>query len=593
MTTEIPTSASSERDDDDDYGGEAAFAAQKKQNLPLSSTPTSSLRHDVISSSVRRASLMLSPEWDSNRQSLRHLGDLDDDDEIQIAYFPNIPTTSIQDVDNEGDTGAVAVADKRRLFTDSTPKSITPSTDDDEWSTASVTNDNLSDFEDDQTVTGIWDDVPEAAPDAILGIAAAYKACNHPQKVNVCVGAYRDDQGQPYVLPTVRKAEYRLLEQNEVKEYLPIDGDKDFVKCAVRFAYGRDMDIDNHIAAVQSLSGTGACMLGGRFLEQFWPHHSIYVPDPTWGNHIKIFKQCGLKVRKYRYYDRSKNSLDLEGMLTDIKRAKNGSIILLHACAHNRTLQHGQTHTHVLLCSGNGICSHIHIFFFYSLLATGCDPTMEEWKEIISLISSKSHVAFFDSAYQGFATGNAEQDAQAFRYAVSQHVPILLAQSFAKNFGLYGDRVGTLSIVCGDKKQKNHILSELRTIIRPLYSSPPRHGSSIVKTILSDPALKEEYYQECAGMALRIEKMRKKLVYALHNAGSTHDWSHITQQIGMFAFTGMNEAMCQRLTEEFYIFLTTNGRISMAGLNESNLKYVAQAIHTVTDGKNIISTTAS
>ncbi|KAL3908275.1 MAG: hypothetical protein SGARI_003137, partial [Bacillariaceae sp.] len=453
----------------------------------------------------------------------------------------------------------------------------TVSSTDDEWSTASITNDDdIDDFDDmdldyhDQTVTGIWSDVPDAPPDAILGIAAAYKKCENPNKVNVCVGAYRDEDGKPYVLPTVRKAEYRLLEENEVKEYLPIEGDKDFVQCAMKFAYGDNMDIDNHIAAVQSLSGTGACMLGGRFLAQFWPKNSIYLNTmdnmytysyclfsaATWGNHLKIFKNCGLSVKKYRYYDRSKNALDLEGMLKDINRAKDGSIILLHACAHN---------------------------------PTGCDPTMEEWKEIISLISSKSHVAFFDSAYQGFATGDAEKDAQAFRYAVSQNVPILLAQSFAKNFGLYGERVGTLSIVCGDKQQKDHIMSELRTIIRPLYSSPPRHGSSIVKTVLGDAHLKEQYYQECEGMAIRIEKMRKMLVDALEEAGSTHDWSHISNQIGMFAFTGMNEGMCKQLTKEFHIYLTLNGRISMAGLNHSNLRYVADAIHAVTDGKSIIS----
>jgi aspartate aminotransferase len=213
---------------------------------------------------------------------------------------------------------------------------------------------------------------------------------------------------------------------------------------------------------------------------------------------------------------------------------------------------------------------------------------MEEWKEIISLIGSKSHLAFFDSAYQGFASGDAEADAQAFRYAVSQHVPVLLAQSFAKNFGLYGERVGTLSVVCGDRVQRDHILSELRTIIRSMYSSPPRHGSSIVKTILSDPALKEEYYQECAGMALRIKKMRVRLVKALADEGSTHDWSHIVRQIGMFAFTGMDESQCQRLTNEYHIFLTTNGRISMAGLNGTNLQYVAAAMHAVTDGKSIM-----
>jgi aspartate aminotransferase len=279
-----------------------------------------------------------------------------------------------------------------------------------------------------------------------------------------------------------------------------------------------------------------------------------FISSPTWGNHIAIFKQCGLDCRKYRYYDRKANGLDLEGMVRDLQRARDGSIILLHACAHN---------------------------------PTGCDPTLDEWKKIIAVISQKSHIAFFDSAYQGFASGSAENDAQAFRYAVSQHVPILLAQSFAKNFGLYGERVGTLSVLCGDATQKERILSELRCIIRPMYSSPPRHGSSIVKTVLSDPALKEQYYHECADMAVRIKKMRKKLVGALKAAGSKHDWSHVTQQIGMFAFTGLTQEMCKQLTAEFCIYLTTNGRISMAGLNDSNLQYVAEGIHAVSEGKSI------
>jgi aspartate/tyrosine/aromatic aminotransferase len=196
-------------------------------------------------------------------------------------------------------------------------------------------------------------------------------------------------------------------------------------------------------------------------------------------------------------------------------------------------------------------------------------------------------IVFFDSAYQGFASGNAEKDAEPFRYAVSQHIPILLAQSFAKNFGLYGERVGTLSIVCGDVAQKQRILSELRIIIRSMYSSPPRHGSSIVKTILSDVALQAQYRLECAKMAERIHTMRSELVVKLKEIGSVHDWSHITQQIGMFAFTGLNATMCQTLTQEYFIFLTTNGRISIAGLNPDNLEYVAKAIHAVTDGKSI------
>mmetsp|Transcript_14233 Transcript_14233/g.27225 ORF Transcript_14233/g.27225 Transcript_14233/m.27225 type:complete len:251 (-) Transcript_14233:77-829(-) len=239
-------------------------------------------------------------------------------------------------------------------------------------------------------------------------------------------------------------------------------------------------------------------------------------------------------------------------MMRDLHRAPDQSIILLHACAHN---------------------------------PTGCDPTIEEWKQIVSICSAKGHVVFFDSAYQGFASGDPEADAQPFRYAVAQHIPILLAQSFAKNFGLYGERCGTLSVVCGDAAQKVRIMSELRCLIRPMYSSPPRHGSSIVKTILGDEALKVQYMQECDKMAQRIASMRSALVQTLEEAGSTHDWSHVTQQIGMFAFLGLTAPQCERMTEEFAIYLTTNGRISVAGLNPGNVAYVAKAIHAVSDGQ--------
>lgn len=399
----------------------------------------------------------------------------------------------------------------------------------------------------------IWEDVPMASPDAILGINEAFRKCTHNDKVNVCVGAYRDEEGKPWVLPSVRKAEYKLLEQNEVKEYLPISGDSEFIRVAMKFAYGPNMPLD-HLAAVQTLSGTGACRLGCKFLAQFWPGHPIYCPDPTWGNHLAIAEQSGLDVRRYRYYDRSKNKLAFNAMLHDLRKAPDRSIILLHACAHN---------------------------------PSGCDPTIDQWKQIVSLISEKEHVVFFDSAYQGFASGDAELDAQPFRYAVNQGIPILLAQSFAKNFGLYGERTGTLSVVCGDEHQKDRILSELRAIIRPMYSSPPRHGSSIVKTILMDEELTAQYREECASMAKRIKKMRSKLVSALKEAGSTHDWSHIETQIGMFAFTGLSKQMCEQLTEQFSIYLTLNGRISVAGLNDSNVDYVAKAIHAVSDGKSI------
>lgn len=401
-----------------------------------------------------------------------------------------------------------------------------------------------------------WKDLEPGPPDAILGIAQAFKTCTDPRKVNVCVGAYRDSVGQPWVLPSVRQAEIKLLDDaTNNKEYLPIEGDTGFVAKALKFAYGADEDLDT-VAGVQTLSGTGACRIGGQFLSTFLPGRSIYIPVPTWGNHWKIFAECDLDCQSYSYYDRSTNGLDIEGILRDIAAAPDGSIILLHACAHN---------------------------------PTGCDPSMEQWKQIADVLEKKKHVAFFDSAYQGFASGDAEQDAAAFRYVVSRGLPVLLAQSFAKNFGLYGERCGSLSVVCGNAAQKENIMSQLKCIIRPMYSSPPKHGSSIVKTVLEDEVLTAQYYEECQSMAARIQDMRTKLVEQLQTVGSKHDWSHVTNQIGMFAFTGMSKEMCDQLTDEFAIYLTKDGRISIAGLNDSNLDYVAKAVHAVTDGKSIAS----
>ena len=353
--------------------------------------------------------------------------------------------------------------------------------------------------------------IPHGPPDAILGIAEAFKTCTDSRKVNVCVGAYRDSTGKPWILPSVRKAEERLLSDAAFnKEYAPIAGDATYVNLALQFAYGKDADLST-IAGVQSLSGTGACRIGGHFLAKFVPKPTgldkvpIYIPTPTWGNHIAIFQEAGMEVRRYRYYNSKTNRLDYVGLMEDLSDAPEGSVILLHACAHN---------------------------------PTGCDPTQEQWQTISQLIQSKSHHVFFDSAYQGFASGDAEADAYALRYFVEQGHNIVLAQSFAKNFGLYGERTGTLSVVCSTPEEKEAVLSQLKLIIRPMYSSPPVHGASIIKVVLSDEELTSEYYTNCEEMAHRIRAMRVKLVDVLKEVGSTHDWSHVTEQIGMFAFTG-------------------------------------------------------
>ena len=499
---------------------------------------------------------------------------------LHILYASSLPrggtAATENDIQNDGNVASVASATAAAAAADTT--SSTSST-----SSSSSSSSSLW-----------WDHIPMGLPDSILGIAQAYRECTNPRKVNICVGAYRDHQGQPYILPSVLQAEWQLLHQSSAattvngvitnnKEYLPIEGDTEFIQKAIQFAYGTDIvqSPDTYIAAVQTLSGTGACRIGGHFLQQFVPknnsnndnhnNHSdedhttnapaIYIPVPTWGNHWKIFNECGLQTMPYRYYDSSTNQLDFNGLMEDIQQAPDRSIILLHACAHN---------------------------------PTGCDPTPDQWIQIANVMAAKQHVCFFDSAYQGFASGNAEADAWSIRYFVQRKdIPVLLAQSFAKNFGLYGERCGTLSVVCQTPKQYETIVSQLKNIIRPMYSSPPKHGSSIVKTILNDNVLAQQYYDECRTMAERIGLIRQQFVQALRKAGSVHDWSHVSNQIGMFAFTGMNANMCDTLTNEYAIYLTRDGRISLAGLNEQNIEYVANAVHAVTFNQPITTTSTS
>jgi aspartate aminotransferase len=404
--------------------------------------------------------------------------------------------------------------------------------------------------------SGYIADIPQGAPDAILGIAQAFRESNAENKVNLAVGAYRDDSGVPFVLPSVSEAERRILERGEKKEYAPIDGLADYTRLALQFAYGDCAALkEGRIAGVQTLSGTGACRIAGEFYARFLPKGTaIYASDPTWGNHIPIMQLAGLEVKRYKYLDRATNTLDFEGFMSDIESAPSGSIFLLHACAHN---------------------------------PTGVDPTADQWRAISQKILEKKHHVLMDCAYQGFASGDAEKDAVAIRLFVDEGHSLLLAQSFAKNFGLYGERVGTLSVLCKDKDEASRVLSQLKLIIRPMYSSPPIHGALIVKEVLSDAALSKQYYAECAAMAERIGGMRLRLREEIEAAGSKHDWSHVTSQIGMFAFTGMTAAMCDELTAEHAIYLTKDGRISIAGLNAGNVATVARAIHAVTDGKAI------
>ncbi|KAJ9375721.1 hypothetical protein DTO063F5_9196 [Paecilomyces variotii] len=397
-----------------------------------------------------------------------------------------------------------------------------------------------------------WSNVPQGPPDAILGITEAFKADSFKEKINLGVGAYRDDQGKPYVLPSVRAAEDKIVNARLDKEYAGITGVPAFTAAAAKLAYGADSPViaEDRLAITQTISGTGALRIGGAFLQRFYPHaKKIYIPTPSWANHNAVFKDSGLEVDKYRYYNKDTIGADFEGLIEDLKAAPAQSIILLHACAHN---------------------------------PTGVDPSEEQWRKISDVVKEKGHFAFFDMAYQGFASGNADRDAFAPRYFVKEGHNIALCQSFAKNMGLYGERVGAFSLVCESPEEKKRVDSQIKILTRPLYSNPPIHGARIASTIMNDPALNKQWLGEVKDMADRIIKMRALLKKNLEDLGSKHDWSHITSQIGMFAYTGLKPEQMDALAKEHSVYATKDGRISVAGITTGNVKRLAEAIYKVT-----------
>lgn len=345
-------------------------------------------------------------------------------------------------------------------------------------------------------------------------------------------------------------------------EYLPIAGLPDFISGAARLILGSNCTAiaENRVASVQTISGTGANHLAGLFLARFPPlgfnpspdsNGVIYVSNPTWANHFSIFKNVGLTVKTYPYFKADTLSLDFEGLISALKAANAGEIVLLHACAHN---------------------------------PTGIDPTREQWKEIAKVVIERRLFPLFDCAYQGFASGDLDKDAWAVRYFAELGIEMLVCQSFAKNFGLYGERVGALHLISADAESKTAIHSQLSLLQRSEISNPPAYGARIASRILNNPDLFNEWQGDLTTMSSRIIKMRNALRGELVHLGTPGSWDHIVTQIGMFSFTGLSPAQVDRMVDEFHVYLTRNGRISMAGLNDNNFKYVAKAIDTVVRG---------
>lgn len=411
-------------------------------------------------------------------------------------------------------------------------------------------------------MSAFFTEIQELPPDPLFGLKARYVADSRSDKVDLGIGAYRDNNGKPWILPAVRKAERKLIDSPGYNhEYLAISGFEPFLKESAKVILGPDSPAikNDLVISQQSLSGTGALHLAGAFLKAFFAgNHTIYLSKPTWANHNQIFTSLGLKVATYPYWDAENKKLDIDGYLNAIESAPKGSIFLLHACAHN---------------------------------PTGLDPTPQEWTSILKAIAKNGHLPLFDSAYQGFASGDLNKDAAPIRDAISSGIfecPIFICQSFAKNVGMYGERVGALHIVlpagepAGTRDSlKRAIKSQLNKLTRSEISNPPAYGSKVVATILTDNELRKQWEDDLVVMSSRIIKMRNELKGRLEKLGTPGTWDHITNQTGMFSFTGLTPEMVARLEKVHGVYLVSSGRASVAGLNDGNVEKVANAFDEV------------
>jgi len=302
---------------------------------------------------------------------------------------------------------------------------------------------------------------------------------------------------------------------------------------------------EGKVVTVQTLSGTGSLRVGFEFVKTYIPG-DVYVSAPTWGNHHAIIEKSGLKWIEYPYFDENTKGLNFKGMYEKLSQAQAGSTVLLHACAHN---------------------------------PTGVDPTLDQWTELAKLFKEKKLIPYFDSAYQGYASGDLEKDAQSIHIFLNHGLQMIISQSYAKNFGLYGERIGALHFVAKSKDVAVRVLSQIKLVIRPMYSNPPLHGARIVHKVLSNPALAQEWREELKMVSERIITMRRALRDELKSLGTPGTWDHIVSQIGMFSYTGLGPKQCDVLIQKYHIYLLRNGRISMAGITSKNVKYLAKAIH--------------
>ncbi|TWU57772.1 amino acid aminotransferase [Rubripirellula reticaptiva] len=392
--------------------------------------------------------------------------------------------------------------------------------------------------------------VATAPPDSILGLNEAFAADTNPEKMNLSVGVYKDVSGQTPVLRCVKAAEQRLVDGEKTKGYLPIDGQADYRTHVRKLVFGDTIDA-SRIAVLQTPGGTGALRESAAFLSSQIPGARVWISNPTWANHQAIFASENVPYDSYRYLAADKKSFDVDGMIDDLTtKTRPGDAVLLHACCHN---------------------------------PTGVDPTAEQWNMIAALLSEKQLLPIIDFAYQGFGHG-LDEDAVAIRAITNVCDEAIVCSSFSKNFGLYSERVGAVSVVSADSATSAAVQSQLKALVRSNYSNPPRHGAAIVATILDDADLTQMWHAELTEMRTRIRQLRSQFVETMKTTGAGHDFSFLLDQNGMFSFSGLNPMQVDELRQKYSIYIVGSGRINVAGMSEDRMDHLCKVVAAVIEG---------
>ena len=392
----------------------------------------------------------------------------------------------------------------------------------------------------------MWKDIEAAPADAILGLTEAFKKDTNPKKVNLGVGVYKDDDGATPILNCIKKAERLLVDQQSTKGYLPIPGDAEYGLGVQKLLFGEDNDViqSKRASTIHSPGGTGGLRVGADLIKKFKSEAKIWVSTPTWANHKGIFTAAGFPIEDYPYYDQDTKNVDFEAMYEALKNVPSGDVVLLHVCCHN---------------------------------PTGVDLSSEQWDAVVDLASSCGWLPFLDFAYQGFGD-SMESDRLPVEKFAKAGIDFLVASSFSKNFALYNERTGALTIVSPNAEESSIAMSHVKKIIRVNYSNPPAHGGLAARTVLTDNDLYKEWINEVAVMRDRIKDMRVAFVEGLKKRGVTQDFSYIVDQRGMFSFSGLNDDIVNWLQKDKSIYIVKGGRINVAGLTTNNINYVCDAI---------------